>query len=71
MDLSKLKKPMDRVEEQGITKIEFSEGEETVRIAKHPSIAPQKNLHHFASRNDDCSGHQRAGRNVRGKIRAG
>ena len=42
MDLRKLKKLIDLVEESGITELEVSEGEEKVRIAKHPSIAPQQ-----------------------------
>lgn len=39
MDLRKLKKLIDLVEESGITELEVSEGEERVRIAKHPSVA--------------------------------
>ncbi len=70
MDLRKRKKPIDLVEEQGITKLEVSEGEDTIRIAKHPSIAPQKNLHDSASRNDDRSDRQRASHNVRGTIQS-
>ena len=42
MDLRKLKKLIDLVEESGITELEVSEGEERVRIAKHPSVAPQQ-----------------------------
>jgi len=42
MDLRKLKKLIDLVEESGITELEVSEGEEKVRIAKHPNIAPQQ-----------------------------
>jgi len=42
MDLRKLKKLIDLVEESGITELEVSEGEEKVRIAKHPSVAPQQ-----------------------------
>ena len=36
MDLRKLKKLIDLVEESGITELEVSEGEERVRIAKQP-----------------------------------
>lgn len=42
MDLRKLKKLIDLVEESGITELEVSEGEEKVRIAKHPSVSPQQ-----------------------------
>jgi acetyl-CoA carboxylase biotin carboxyl carrier protein len=42
MDLRKLKKLIDLVEESGITELEVTEGEEKVRIAKHgPQAAPQ------------------------------
>jgi acetyl-CoA carboxylase biotin carboxyl carrier protein len=39
MDLRKLKKLIDLVEESGIAELEITEGEEKVRIAKHPSGA--------------------------------
>lgn len=41
MDLRKLKKLIDLVEESGITELEVTEGEERVRIAKQPSVAAQ------------------------------
>jgi acetyl-CoA carboxylase biotin carboxyl carrier protein len=41
MDLRKLKKLIDLVEESGITELEVTEGEERVRIAKHSTAAPQ------------------------------
>ncbi len=41
MDLRKLKKLIDLVEESGITELEVTEGEEKVRIAKHAAVAPQ------------------------------
>ncbi len=37
MDLRKLKKLIDLVEESGITELEVTEGEEKVRIAKNPA----------------------------------
>lgn len=37
MDLRKLKKLIDLVQESGISELEVTEGEEKVRIAKHPS----------------------------------
>ncbi|MFA9439841.1 acetyl-CoA carboxylase biotin carboxyl carrier protein [Uliginosibacterium sp. sgz301328] len=39
MDLRKLKKLIDLVEESGIAELEVTEGEEKVRIAKHSSTA--------------------------------
>ena len=42
MDLRKLKKLIDLVEESGITELEVTEGEEKVRIAKHSVAAPQQ-----------------------------
>ncbi|MCE1243758.1 acetyl-CoA carboxylase biotin carboxyl carrier protein [Oryzomicrobium sp.] len=44
MDLRKLKKLIDLVQESGISELEVTEGEEKVRIAKHlaaPTAAPQ------------------------------
>ncbi len=40
MDLRKLKKLIDLVQESGISELEVTEGEERVRIAKHPGTAP-------------------------------
>jgi acetyl-CoA carboxylase biotin carboxyl carrier protein len=40
MDLRKLKKLIDLVEESGIAELEVTEGEEKVRIAKHAAAAP-------------------------------
>ena len=42
MDLRKLKKLIDLVEESGITELEVTEGEEKVRIVKHGNVAPQQ-----------------------------
>jgi len=42
MDLRKLKKLIDLVEESGITELEVTEGEEKVRIAKHGQPAPMQ-----------------------------
>ena len=42
MDLRKLKKLIDLVEESGITELEVTEGEEKVRIAKHGPAAPMQ-----------------------------
>jgi acetyl-CoA carboxylase biotin carboxyl carrier protein len=42
MDLRKLKKLIDLVEESGITELEVTEGEEKVRIVKHSSVAAQQ-----------------------------
>src|SRR5690606_13566976 len=40
MDLRKLKKLIDLVQESGISELEVTEGEEKVRIAKHTSAPP-------------------------------
>lgn len=40
MDLRKLKKLIDLVQESGISELEVTEGEEKVRIAKHMTPAP-------------------------------
>ena len=40
MDLRKLKKLIDLVQESGISELEVTEGEEKVRIAKHYGVAP-------------------------------
>lgn len=42
MDLRKLKKLIDLVEESGITELEVTEGEEKVRIVKQSAIATQQ-----------------------------
>ncbi|MEW5890560.1 MAG: acetyl-CoA carboxylase biotin carboxyl carrier protein [Pseudomonadota bacterium] len=41
MDLRKLKKLIDLVQESGISELEVTEGEEKVRIAKHPPAPVQ------------------------------
>ncbi|MBC9070412.1 acetyl-CoA carboxylase biotin carboxyl carrier protein [Thauera sp. CAU 1555] len=41
MDLRKLKKLIDLVQESGISELEVTEGEEKVRIAKHLTATPQ------------------------------
>jgi len=41
MDLRKLKKLIDLVEESGITELEVTEGEEKVRIVKHSAMPAQ------------------------------
>jgi len=55
MDLRKLKKLIDLVQESGISELEVTEGEEKVRIAKHapapaaaPSLAQMPTPIHFA-----------------------
>jgi acetyl-CoA carboxylase biotin carboxyl carrier protein len=42
MDLRKLKKLIDLVEESGITELEVTEGEEKVRIVKHSALLAQQ-----------------------------
>jgi acetyl-CoA carboxylase biotin carboxyl carrier protein len=46
MDLRKLKKLIDLVQESGISELEVTEGEEKVRIAKHIVAAPAQTLVH-------------------------
>lgn len=46
MDLRKLKKLIDLVEESGIAELEVTEGEEKVRIAKHSTSAPVSYVQH-------------------------
>jgi len=46
MDLRKLKKLIDLVQESGISELEVTEGEEKVRIAKHGIAAPAQTLVH-------------------------
>lgn len=40
MDIRKVKKLIELLEESGISEIEISEGEESVRISRHPSGGP-------------------------------
>ncbi len=40
MDIRKIKKLIELVEESGITELEISEGEESVRISRHAAPAP-------------------------------
>ena len=42
MDLRKLKKLIDLVQESGISELEVTEGEEKVRIVKHSNVAPMQ-----------------------------
>ncbi len=41
MDIRKVKKLIELLEESGISELEISEGEESVRISRHPRIALQ------------------------------
>ena len=41
MDIRKVKKLIELLEESGISELEISEGEESVRISRHPRMAPQ------------------------------
>ena len=50
MDLRKLKKLIDLVEQSGISELEITEGEETVRISRaspQPAYAPHPQVHHI------------------------
>ena len=47
MDLRKIKKLIDLLEESNLAEIEIKEGEETVRLARHStSVAPATVVHH-------------------------
>ena len=48
MDLRKLKKLIDLVQESGISELEVTEGEERVRIAKHYGAAVSAPVQHYA-----------------------
>jgi len=41
MDIRKVKKLIELLEESGISELEISEGEESVRISRHPRMATQ------------------------------
>ena len=43
MDLRKLKKLIDLVEESGISELELTEGEESVRISRQGQVVQQPN----------------------------
>ncbi len=40
VDLRKVKKLMELVEESGISELEVRDGDETIRIARYPAVAP-------------------------------
>jgi acetyl-CoA carboxylase biotin carboxyl carrier protein len=44
MDIRKVKKLIELLEESGISELEISEGEESVRISRHPRMAMQTSL---------------------------
>lgn len=47
MDIRKIKKLIELLEESGIAELEITEGEESVRISRH-STAPQPQMMHYA-----------------------
>ncbi|WP_420788387.1 acetyl-CoA carboxylase biotin carboxyl carrier protein [Vibrio alginolyticus] len=49
MDIRKIKKLIELVEESGIAELEISEGEESVRISRHGTAAPQAPIHYAAA----------------------
>ncbi|MFO7304202.1 MAG: acetyl-CoA carboxylase biotin carboxyl carrier protein [Gammaproteobacteria bacterium] len=51
MDIRKVKKLIELLEESGIAEIEISEGEESVRISRYPkgSVVPQAPTVHYTS----------------------
>ena len=44
MDIRKVKKLIELLEESGISELEISEGEESVRISRHPRISMQPQI---------------------------
>jgi acetyl-CoA carboxylase biotin carboxyl carrier protein len=46
MDIRKVKKLIELLEESGIAEIEISEGEESVRISRYPAGAPAPMVHY-------------------------
>jgi acetyl-CoA carboxylase biotin carboxyl carrier protein len=48
MDIRKVKKLIELLEESGIAEIEISEGEESVRISRYPGGAPPAQMMHYA-----------------------
>lgn len=46
MDIRKIKKLIELLEESGISELEITEGEESVRISRH-STAPQQQMMHY------------------------
>ena len=48
MDIRKVKKLIELLEESGIAEIEISEGEESVRISRYPGGAPPAHMMHYA-----------------------
>ena len=44
MDIRKVKKLIELLEESGISELEISEGEESVRISRHPRMAMQTSM---------------------------
>ncbi|AXY00045.1 acetyl-CoA carboxylase biotin carboxyl carrier protein [Vibrio alfacsensis] len=49
MDIRKIKKLIELVEESGIAELEISEGEESVRISRHGTIAAPAPVHYAAA----------------------
>jgi acetyl-CoA carboxylase biotin carboxyl carrier protein len=49
MDIRKVKKLIELLEESGISELEISEGEETVRISRHPRGGPQPLMQYQAA----------------------
>ncbi|MGL4379561.1 MAG: acetyl-CoA carboxylase biotin carboxyl carrier protein [Vibrio sp.] len=49
MDIRKIKKLIELVEESGIAELEISEGEESVRISRYGAPAPTAQVHYAAA----------------------
>jgi acetyl-CoA carboxylase biotin carboxyl carrier protein len=48
MDIRKIKRLIELLEESGINEIEIREGEESVRISRGGTMAPQPTIQHYA-----------------------
>ncbi|QBR83256.1 acetyl-CoA carboxylase biotin carboxyl carrier protein [Legionella israelensis] len=47
MDIRKIRKLIELLEETGISEIEIKEGEESVRLSRHNHVSPQETRYHY------------------------
>ena len=62
MDIRKVKKLIELLEESGISELEISEGEESVRISRHPRMAMQAPMAMPSPDHAGCAGARSARR---------
>ena len=60
MDIRKVKKLIELLEESGLSEIEITEGEDKVRISKQTTVAKSSNDSALMSANDINGDHQQA-----------